>query len=145
MSLYSKIIFSCFYSGLMKCSNFRNKLTLFQYSHSDFYTIPKNVESTNCCLLYGCFYLKECKILKFESQKRCSDVCMNEQLNYYFPLTSKLQQICWNDQYVPQHSAILVLCKTPLLGAISFCICHCNTEEENFKLTVLQVKNKLSW
>jgi len=60
-SLYSKIIFSMFFffSDLMKCSNFRNKLTLFQYSYTDFYTIPKNVESTNCCLLYGCLSLKE--------------------------------------------------------------------------------------
>jgi len=93
-SLYSKIIFSRFYSDLMKCSNFSNKLTLFQYSYTDFYTIPKNVESTNRCLLYGCFSLKEYKILKFESQKKCSDVCMNDHLYYYFPLTSKLWQIC---------------------------------------------------
>jgi hypothetical protein len=124
----------------MKCSNFRNKLTMFQYSYTDFYIVPRNVESKNC-LLYVCFSLKEYKILKFESQKRCSDVCINEQLNYYFPLTSKLWHICWNDQYVSKHSAVLVLCKTPLLGVISFYICHCNIEEECFKLTVLWVKN----
>ena len=74
----------------MKCNNFRNKVILFQYIYTDFYTIPKNVESTNCCLLYGCFKKKkiEYNFLKFEPQKSCSDVCMNEQLNYYFPLTS---------------------------------------------------------
>jgi len=65
---------------------------------------------------------------------------MNEQLNYYFSLTSKLWQICWNDQYVSKHSAVLILCKTPLLCAIYFCVCHCNTEKECFKLTVLWVK-----